>query len=225
MKTVYRVLMGALLLALAWSLTGCGGGGGGGGGTTDTGRVVGTVVVTQGAGTVPLANATVSAGGVSTTTGIDGTFTLNNVPISSTVGTVTAGGYNTKTFTITLARASDVFNAQTITVVRASGGTATITGIVVIRGTSAPAVGAKVMVGADSAHLGYSNFTDNSGAFSIAGVPLPVTRVKVVGHKVDGGFHDAYYKIDYALVAGTNDIGTLQVTSYSQPPDVPPFDW
>jgi hypothetical protein len=218
--------MGALLLALVWTAAGCGGGGGGGPQPpAATGRVVGTVKYNDGVTTVPLANGTVSAGGITATTGIDGKFTLENVPITAVQGTVTAGGYNNKTFVITLARASDVYNAGTVTVTKAAGGTATITGKVVIAGTGASASGAKVMVGPDNTHLLYSSFTNSSGVFTIAGVPIPVTRIKVVGSKVEGGYHDGYFKIDYAVVAGVNNVGTLSVTSYSQPPPPPPFDW
>jgi hypothetical protein len=217
-----RVLMVALLFALAWTVVGCGGGGGGGGqAPVDRGRVIGTV---QTAAAEPLANATVSAGGITGTTAVDGSFTLDDVPVSATAGTIAAGGYVTRTFSIFLTRAGDVYNAGSLTMtVDTHGGTVgTVTGLVRNQQTGNLIAGAKVAMGDN---FQYAAFTDNNGRFTITGVPISLRRLKVFGNKVEGGYHDAYVKLDYALIAGVNDVGTVYVTSYALPPPPPPFDW
>ena len=80
---VVGVMIGALVVA------GCGGGGGGGGEepAAETGSISGTVVH---AGTgLPLGGIEVAAGGVTTTTANDGSFTLTGVPVGTQTLTVT----------------------------------------------------------------------------------------------------------------------------------------
>ena len=80
---VVGVMIGALVVA------GCGGGDGGGGGepAAETGSISGTLVH---AGTgLPLGGIEVAAGGVTTTTADDGSFTLTGVPVGTQTLTVT----------------------------------------------------------------------------------------------------------------------------------------
>lgn len=81
---VVGVAVGALVVA------GCGGGGGGGGGgqpAPNTGSISGTLLH---AGTgLPLGGIQVAAGGVTTTTAANGTFTLTGVPVGTHTLTIT----------------------------------------------------------------------------------------------------------------------------------------
>lgn len=75
----------AVVAIAAITVVGCGGGGGGG--QVNTGSITGTIVH---AGTgLGLGGITVAAGGITTTTGADGRFTLNNVPVGQRVVTIT----------------------------------------------------------------------------------------------------------------------------------------
>jgi len=74
-------------LGLLVSVSGCGGGGAGGG---SKGAIVGTVRNSEG---TPLPGATVSAGGVRTTTNNDGDFRLENVPAGTQIVSAALSGY------------------------------------------------------------------------------------------------------------------------------------
>jgi hypothetical protein len=137
--------------------------------TTAPGTITGSVMI-SGTST-GISGATVTAGTASTTTAANGTYTLNDVAAGTHTITVTKEGYSTHTGSVTVTAGQNTEH-PTIYMTATPG---SITGTVMITGTSTGISGATVTV--DSA----SATTASNGTYTLSSVPpgthtITVTR-------------------------------------------------
>lgn len=123
-----------------------------------TGTVTGVVTNTSGA---PLANASLSGGGVSATTASDGAYTLNDVALGNSTVTATLSGYSDASaqITVTAGSTDNVPNLQLAPIAPGN-----ITGTIV--DTSGNAI-----QGASVTGSGLTALTDASGSYALNDVP------------------------------------------------------
>jgi hypothetical protein len=122
-----------------------------------TGSISG--VVTDSASNAPLANATVSFAGGSTTTASDGSYTLLSVPSGSQALTVSLSGYNNSAANVPVTAGQNSTQNFALAVAPTSG---SVSGHVTDSANSSPLVGATV------AYSGGSTTTDATGAYSLS---------------------------------------------------------
>jgi hypothetical protein len=207
----------ALVVALAVGLAGCGGGGGPAPGTqvSITGRVLRAET-----GVAPSPSATVTIGGVTVTTGTDGTFNFTSAA-NATTAMIVAQGSQTRTIPITLSATQtnnlgDIYLSDT-------GYTANVTGRVVatVSGTIQPVGNATVTI-AD-----VTTTTKTDGTFTLMGLPVDLGNVAGTFGKVSAaGFEDkpiTDVNLQFPLVAGANPIGDLLIAAPSGATPLPPF--
>ncbi len=133
------------------------------GGTVTTGTITGAV--TDAATTSPINGATVSAGGVSTSSASDGTYTLSNVPAGASVTvTASAAGYQSSSQSVALS-AGGTATASFALVSTSTSGTGSVTGTVTDANTKAGITGATVSGG------GQTTTTASGGAYTLSNVP------------------------------------------------------
>jgi len=124
------------------------------------GTITGSVTDTSGA---PLVGATVSAGGVSTSTVTGGTYTLPNVPAGPQTVTASKNGYTSAQTTVTVPVQGTVA-AATLKLGATAG---TLSGTVTVRGSAY--AGATVTLSGNG--LSRTTTTDGSGHYQFTGVP------------------------------------------------------
>jgi hypothetical protein len=192
-----------LLAALTFGVVGCGGGGGGGGGGTLV-TVTGRILRAE-SGQRPDPAATITIGGVSgTSNATDGTFTLANVPSTSTQAVISATGAQSLTLPLTLSTTAannlgDIFISDT-------GYNASVSGRVVTTvNNSQQAVGnATVTIGGKTVQ------TDVNGAFQIDGLPVGLgTTAGTFGTVTATGFEPkpvTEATLEFPLTAGANPL-------------------
>lgn len=129
-----------------------------------TGTITGLVTTTSGTG---LAGATVSGGGVKTTTFTDGSYTLSNVPPGTVTITAALNGYSGASESVTVTAGSSVKAAP---LVLAASSTGSITGHVV-SSTGAGIPGATVSA------AGVSTTTDSTGTYTLNNIPTGTQNV------------------------------------------------
>jgi hypothetical protein len=122
------------------------------------GNVTGTVV---NGSSQALADATVSAAGLSTTTAADGTYALNNLPAGQTTIQASLTGFQSGSTTVTVVAATTTA-APAITLVSGSG---------VVSGNVKSSTGS-VIAGASVGFGGGSTTTDTNGNYTLGGIPV-----------------------------------------------------
>jgi galactose oxidase-like protein/carboxypeptidase family protein len=128
-----------------------------------TGTITGLVTNAAGAA---LAGATVSGGGVTTTTSSTGSYTLANVPAGEVQITASKSGYNSVSEFVSVSSGS----TSTAPTLQLSSGTGTITGVV-------KNSGGNLLGGATVAYSGGSTLTNSSGAYTLNGVPASTVQL------------------------------------------------
>lgn len=128
-----------------------------------TGSITGLVTNTSGAA---LAGATVSGGGVKTTTSSAGSYTLANVTAGEVQITASLSGYNSTSEYASVTNGSTT-NASTL---KLGTGTGTVTGVVKNSAGT-------LLSGATVAYSGRSTLTNSSGAYSLSGVPAGTVQL------------------------------------------------
>lgn len=199
--------------ALGATLTGCGSGGGGS--STTTTEVVTGYVYDVATGTAPTATARVTIAGRSTTTGSDGSFALA-APAGLQSVAITATGYMSRNYTTTI---PTVTNGQSVTLdplwltSQSGGNTAVAVGTVEDLSTVKPVAGATVTV------AGISATTAADGTFTISDLPVGLGGATgaVIGEITAPKYQKRTITTDalggYVLGTGSNDLGTLFITS------------
>lgn len=209
----------ALLCLLPVALAaGCGGGGGGGGGgaATVTGRIL-LVSTAQ----PPDPAATVTVGGKSATTAIDGTFVIQGASEKATTMTVAATGVRSLTQVIPALAAgatTDLGNVYLLmltdqmtlpdgTVVPATY-TANVSGKVASADTGAAISGADVRVN------GMRTTSAADGTFALSAMPAGLGRGSAqIGVLRATGYEDKPLVLDLELETGANDLGTILMSA------------
>jgi hypothetical protein len=206
------------LLPLLVLLAGCGGGGGGGGGTPTsvTGRVLNAET-----GAPPNNGATVTIGGASAQTAADGTFTLANVPSTTTSGTVASSGAQTRTLTLALT-AGQANNLGDVYITSDPAGyTANVTGRIITLDKGQPVGNATVILAGSSTKSGID------GTFTLTGLPVGLGNTSgTFGVVKASGFEDKPITADvlrFPLAQGSNPLGDIPIASTvgTTPPNVP----
>jgi hypothetical protein len=196
-RLVALIIMAALGLS---SVFGCGGGGGGGAAPADVrGRIM---LVSTG---LPLQGASVSIGGRSVNTDLNGLFLLAGIPSNSTQITVSATGEKTLTQplpTLTPNAATDLGDIFLLDNSAVGGYTATASGTVVRSDTNAPVSGATVKLN------GQIVVTNNLGFFAFSGLPVGLGGDVQVGLITATGFEDKQLFIDPPLGDSTPPSGS-----------------
>ena len=198
-RTRRNVALMLCLLPLV-STAGCGGGGGGGGGgsATVTGRVL-LVSTAQ----PPDPVATVTIGGRSTTTALDGTFLLQNVSASATTATVAAAGQQTLTQPLPALASGSATDIGEV-YLSEDGYTSSVSGRVARADTLAAIAGADIRID------GRRTTSAADGSFSMSSLPVGLGRggaqIGVV-HATD--FDDKALVLDFELDNGANPIGDV----------------
>jgi hypothetical protein len=127
------------------------------------GNVTGQVVDSNNAA---LANANVTAAGLSTLTAADGTYALNNLPAGATTITASLTGFQTGSTSVTVVAAATTA-APAITLTSGSG---------TITGTVKSSAGAAIS-GASVGFGGGTATTDASGVYTLTGVPVGTVQL------------------------------------------------
>ncbi len=127
-----------------------------------TGTITGSVFNAS-AGTV-IAGATVSGGGVTTTTNSSGSYTLSNVPAGSVSVTASATGFQSSTQTVTVTAGGTTTTNFSLT--PSTSGTGTVTGTVTSLKTGAALSGATVSFSGGTA----TATTNSSGGYTLSGI-------------------------------------------------------
>jgi hypothetical protein len=211
------LLAAAALVALISA--GCGGGGGGSSSNGQAVTVTGRVLRAE-TGIAPNPPATVSIGGVTTTTAADGTFTLTTGNGAKTA-TIAATGSMTRTITIALA-ASQPTNLGDI-YISDTGYTASVSGRVVasVNGVLTPIGNATVTIANSSAT------TKTDGTFVVPNLPIDLGNVSgTVGKVTAQGFEDkpiTDVNLQFPLKTGDNPIGDLLIAAPSGSTPLPPY--
>ncbi len=168
-------------------------------GAVTTGTVTGSV--TDVATTSPINGATVSAGGVSTSTAADGTYTLANVPAGAAVTvTASATGYQSASQSVSLSAGGEAI-ANFALVANSASGTGTVTGTVTNVNTKAAISGAAVSGG------GQTTTTASDGTYTLANVPAG-TAVTIMASA--NGYQNAQQTI--TLSSGGNSTANFALT-------------
>jgi len=217
----------ALTMAIPAILAaGCGGGGGGSGGGGGGGgksvTVTGTVLDAATYSPTTSAATVVIGGTTMTTNTATGTFT-GTVGSNATTASVSAPGEISRTISITLA-ASQVNNLGNIFLAATgSSYTASVNGVVVttVKGATQPVGGATVNIG------NISGVSATNGTFTLNGLPVGLGSVDgLYGTVTAKGFAVKLITADvlqFALVAGANNIGNLLLAPPAGSTPVPPY--
>ncbi len=214
----HALIWAAALVSIVVGLAGCGSGGGGSSSGTPV-SVTGRVLRAE-TGLAPNPSATVTIGGTTVTTAVDGTFTFS-APSNATTAAITATGSQTRMITIALSSTQtnnlgDIYISDT-------GYTATVTGRVVasISGAIQPVGNATVTIANVSA------VTKTDGTFSLAELPVDLGNVAgTVGKVTAAGFEDkpiTDVNLQFPLKAGSNPIGDLLIAAPSGSTPLPPY--
>ena len=190
---------------------GCGGGGGGAAPADVRGRIM--LVSTAG----PLTGASVTVGGKSFTTLVDGNFLIQGISSASTQIIVTATGIKALTQPLPALKPNSVNDLGDIFVLDSSatgGYTATASGVVVRGDTNAPVGGATVKLS------GQVVTTNSNGTFAFGGLPVGLGGTLNTGELVQvglitlSGFEDKQIFIDPPLGAPppNNDLGFIPIS-------------
>lgn len=151
-----------------------------------TGNAVGLVTSTAG---VPLEGATVTAGGATATTAVDGSYTLTNVTAGAATVTAALTGYANATQTVTI----NAGTSNTVATLQlAPNNPGTITGSI-IDNTG------KGIAGAEVTAAGLSVTTDANGAYTFMNVPQGSTAITASAN----GFQSATETVNVAAGATT----------------------
>ncbi len=226
-----RLILIAILVAAIATLTGCGGGGGGGGGGNNT-----TTYSIQ--GTISLGGATPSgvtvdlySGGVriaQMTTLADGKYRFE-APIGTYEVRAAKTGYSSEERTVTVNNPS-ITTIVNITLSAVTPDLFSVTGTVMVEGTSTPIVGAIVEIGS------YQTATQSNGTFRIDMTSTPIMRTfSVNGRNATPapGYFDFWCRADGKIQnakcielpiipKGTTSVGTIYLMSEDYPPPFPP---
>jgi len=127
------------------------------------GNVTGSVVDSNGAA---LSGASVSAGGLSTTSAADGSYALNNLPAGQTTIHASLTGFQSGSTTVTVVAATTTA-APAITLVSGSGS---------ITGSVKTTAGAAI-AGASVGYGGGTTTTDGNGNYTLTGVPVGTVQL------------------------------------------------
>jgi len=127
------------------------------------GNISGTVADGNGSA---LSGATVSAAGLSTTSGEEGSYTLNNLPAGQTTILASLTGYQTGSASLSVVAAATTA-APTITLISSAG---TVSGAVK-NSAGSPIVGASVGYG------GGTTTTDSNGNYTLPGIPVGTVQL------------------------------------------------
>jgi hypothetical protein len=205
------------LLTLLWNAQmGCGGGGGGGtAGATAILRGIALLVRTNAR---PDPQATISAGGTSVLSDRDdGTFRLENVPVSATQVTVTfASGGNTFTRTIPITlTANQTLDLGTV-YLSTEGYNATVSGrvVTVVNGVPQGVGGANVTIAGTTV---VSQTGANAGRFTINNLPVGLGNIpgSLLGEITATDFERTAITSETLgppLQAGANNVGDLRIS-------------
>ena len=225
MMRIIKISASILSLALLSSLWGCGGGGGGGGAAPST--VTGYVYLI-GVGTTlpPNPAASVTIGGTTVTTGVDGSFSFPSVPSNSTKISISAAGAVALSQSLPVLTPNTTNNLGNIFLTSTGTGyTAVATGTVVDGTTLLPISNATVQIN------GQTVITGTTGAFTVSALPVglggnstPVGQVTASGYDVKPLVLDLPLG-DSTPPAAPNDLGNI-LLSNPVPGTVPgiPFD-
>ena len=233
-SSIYNRLCAVLLLLpLLCVLTGCGGGGGGGtpapagGVATITGQVLLSATNAH-----PTNTATISGGGVSTTASVtDGSFTLPNVPVSTTSITVTVAQTGAAALTRTLSVALTANQTTTLGVIYVGAGanTANVTGRIVTVGSNGAVQGVgNATVTIAGLQTKTSATAGQEGTFSISGLPVGLGDLSgtLLGNVTAPGFEDKQITsetLTAPLEAGANALGDILILQPSGASPAPPY--
>ncbi len=140
-----------------------------------TGTITGTV--RNSVGSAPIASATVTAAGISTTSSGTGSFTLSNVPAGPQTLSATASGFNAASIGVTVVAASTV--NQDIPVIPLTG---TITGKIRNADNGDPVPGVAISLNGTS----LATTSDADGNYTLSNVPagpqnLSITQTNYIG--------------------------------------------
>ena len=208
-----------LALTVFAALSGCGGGSGGGGGTTGiptsvTGRILRAENGAVEAGT------TIKIGGQSTTSASDGTFTFANVDANTKTATITPAA-PAKPRTLALSLTAHIANNLGDVFVSDTSYDASVSGTVVGQVNGAQ----QVVGGATVTIAGTQTKTGTDGKFTISNLPvgLGTDPNASIGTISASNFESKPIFTQFALAAGTNDLGTLLLGApvSTTPPSLP----
>jgi hypothetical protein len=127
------------------------------------GNISGTVADGNGSA---LSGATVSAAGLSTSSGGDGSYALNNLPAGQTTILASLTGYQPGSASVTVVAAATTA-APTITLISATGA---------ISGTVKNSAGSPI-VGASVGYGGGTTTTDSNGNYTLTGIPVGTVQL------------------------------------------------
>ena len=185
------------------ALFGCGGGGGG----APPADLRGVIKMLPGGGVV--SGATVTAGGTSVVTDVNGAFDFPSIGSDSTTLTVTASGAKALTQTLpTLAALPAVNDIGDVFLVDTAGSyAADVDGVIIRADTKAVISGATVLLS------GHKATTPANGTFSFTGLPVGLGGTFPVGLVKATTFEDKPIQFDIVLGTSppTNHLGNIEM--------------